>query len=316
MSSNSLSPTFQIGQMVLSGVFWLVGCIPFVGSVTNIIYEIIRVITFVYIYLPIIRKAATQGIDIGMQTMKIGFVWAICAIMAEIPLIQLLPWDVVSQWYVNRQVKLLLKRVEQLVKNLKKIQQGYTQRGQGQGSVWSQRRALEQDLENEASAEPPDGNNENTSTTKPKPEIEPTLTGDDAFDQLKNKENKNNEEKAKLAQAQKINTTGKISVADQSDNVFKAADAQYDKNRMQSRQMRRDEKEDDQPDNELNDLDEVGSQRPYEAPIQKQNKNFPRLAGKSVDGIKPTNPSAQTKNIEKDEQTSKPDPNKIRREIA
>jgi hypothetical protein len=128
MQDTRLSSTVQLGMYFLRTFFWIFNLIPFVNIFSNALDWIIWAIVFVYIYLPLLRKIAANGVSIGNLYAKINIVSFIAFILGCIPIVSMIPWNLMVTAWINRQFKLLHAKVEELVRDTKKLKQGWQNR--------------------------------------------------------------------------------------------------------------------------------------------------------------------------------------------
>lgn len=131
MKSHTLSFEFQLFMLMLGAFFWLLGLIPFVNVITNAIYWLIWAIVFFNKYRPLIAKIALAGVDIGTIYVKIGLISFFFFVLGEIPIISLIPWDIISNLWINSLINELARKIEEVTKDTKKLANAWQERQQG-----------------------------------------------------------------------------------------------------------------------------------------------------------------------------------------
>jgi hypothetical protein len=126
---------------ILAGLFWLFGLIPGVNVISNAIYWVIWLFVFIFKYLPLIKSIAKTGTSIGKLGFKIGVLTVISFILGEIPIISLIPWDMIASFYINKWIKQALVLVEKIKKDAEKLKAAWKFEKQKQKARMSSRRA-------------------------------------------------------------------------------------------------------------------------------------------------------------------------------
>ena len=125
MGGDSLSFGFQFIMFFVGTVFWLLDCIPIVNVFTNAIYWVIWLCVFIFKYKPLIAKIAKGGVAIGGIYAKIGVISGFAFVLGEIPIVSMVPWDLISNVWINQLTKQLLARIEEIKKDTDKLGQAW-----------------------------------------------------------------------------------------------------------------------------------------------------------------------------------------------
>lgn len=131
MPVKSLSFGFQMLMWLLGGIFWVLGWIPGLNLVTNVIYWLIWLGVFFYKYLPLIKAIAKAGVTLGALGTKIALVNSLAFILGEIPLVSILPWNLVANWLTNREINQLVQQAKPLAEGVQSARAAWSKRGVG-----------------------------------------------------------------------------------------------------------------------------------------------------------------------------------------
>jgi hypothetical protein len=110
---------------IVAGIFWILGWIPIVNFFTNAIYWMIWMGVFIVKYIPIIRTIAKESVSAGALGLKIGIIAGGAALLGMIPIVCWFPWQVTANVIINRMIKKLLEKIENIKKNADALKKGY-----------------------------------------------------------------------------------------------------------------------------------------------------------------------------------------------
>jgi hypothetical protein len=140
---NSLSWQFELAQILLSVLFWILGWIPVLNLVTNAIWLMILTAIFIYKYLPLIGKIRRSGVNLLKIGLKISLINIICGCLGFIPIVCWIPWQTLSVKLTNNLLKKAEREANELQKNVGQLKGAYNKevRQQMQKRIMSQRAA-------------------------------------------------------------------------------------------------------------------------------------------------------------------------------